>query len=510
MVLHYIEKQQTGSTMINNNNKNKLYDPDFWGINNQAIEKVKKIFSNLKKRFKKCFETRKTNLFKYAYIYIIGLINLEKNKTMLNISRLVKNASSEYENIQYFISDSPWDGNKIFDKITKEVANNSRGSKGVLTLDDTGIKKYGNHSIGVGRQYLGREGKVDNGQVTVCLGYYNNNTWKMIDGELYIPKDWFYNKTRKELTEKWLLPSNRAFLTKYEIAFDLINRSIKRGLDFDMLVCDTWYGRNSDFRYFLNDKKIKYIADIPINTKILSELSPDINSIEYDSYEHKLEGKQYLLFEDNLNVRMIRAFIKMNDFESGKFSLRSTERGELICKCYRKRVKTVATSNGKIMSEWFLIIGFPDGTYRFSLSNCDNKISLKELALYHCYRYFIERVFQDSKSNLGLVDLEARKYRSFMHHLSLVALCLYLMSLIKELFYKEHHPDDSLKELFQVSSLPIISISCICDLFRIFYPLKLLTIEGIIKIIVDKLVRRLKAMSSKYRKQIRVLKYSEI
>lgn len=495
---------------MKDNNKNKLYDPDFWGINNEAIEKVKNIFNNLKRRFKECFWTKKKNWFKYAYIYMVGLINIQKNKTMLNISRLVMNASSEYETIQYFISESPWESEKIFEKITKEVENNSRGSKGVLTLDDTGIKKYGNHSIGVGRQYLGREGKVDNGQVTVCLGYYSNNTWKMIDGELYMPENWFGNNTRKELTEKWLLPNNRTFLTKYEIAFELINRAIERGLDFEILVCDTWYGRSSDFRYLLNDKKIKYIADIPINTKILSELSPDINSIEYDSYEYKLEGKQYLLFEDNLNARMIRAFIKINDFESGKFSIRSTERGELICKCYRKRVKTVATSNGKIMSEWFLIIELPDGTYRFSLSNCDEKLSLKELAEYHCYRYFIERVFQDSKSSLGLADLEARKYRSFMHHLSLVALCLYLMSLIKELFYKEHHPDDSLKEFFKVSSLPIISIPCICDLFRILYPLKVFTLEGIIRIIVDKLVRRLKAMSSKHRKQIRVSQYSEI
>jgi SRSO17 transposase len=495
---------------MKNNNKNKLYNPNYWGISNEAIEKVKKIFNNLKRRFKECFRTKKKNMFKYAYMYMIGLINIEKSKTMLNISRLVMNANYEYENIQYFISESPWESDKIFDKITKEVSNNSKNSKRVLTLDDTGIKKYGNHSIGVGRQYIGREGKVDNGQVTVCLGFYSNNSWKMIDGELYIPENWFNTKSRKELTEKWLLPNNRTFLTKYEIAYELINKALKRELEFDMLVCDSWYGRSSDFRYILNDKKIKYVADIPINTKILSELSPDINTIEYDSYEHKLEGEQYLLFEDNLNARMIRDFIKMNDFESDKFSIRPTERGELICKCYRKRVKTVAASNGKLMSEWFFIIELPDGTYRFSLSNCDDKLSLKELAEYHCYRYFIERVFQDSKSNLGLVDLEARKYRSFMHHLSLVALCLYLMSLIKELFYKEHHPDDSLKELFEVNSLPIISISCICDLFRILYPLKILTLEGVIKITVDKLVRRVKAMASKHRKKIRLSQYSEI
>lgn len=58
---------------MKDNNKNKLYDPDFWGINNEAIEKVKNIFNNLKRRFKECFWTKKKNWFKYAYIYMVGL-----------------------------------------------------------------------------------------------------------------------------------------------------------------------------------------------------------------------------------------------------------------------------------------------------------------------------------------------------------------------------------------------------------------------------------------------------
>ena len=494
---------------MKNNNKNNIYNPKYWGICDKSIQQVKKTFDNLKRRYKKCFKTTKKNLFKYAYMYIKGLISIKENKTMLNMSRFVKNASSEYENIQYFLSEAKWEDEKIFEKITKEVTRHQHSSESILTLDDTGIKKYGDESIGVARQYLGREGKVDRGQVTVSLGYYNNHSWKMIDGELYIPENWFETKTREELTNKWALPEDRRFLTKYEIALKLIDKALERNLYFALLCMDAWYGRNSYFRYILQNKNVKYIADIPINTRILSELSPDITAIEYDNYEPQLKGDQYLLFEDNLTARKIRAFIKMNDFESGKYSLRSTERGELICKCYRKRVRTIEHSTGTLMSEWLFILELPDGSYRFSVSNCDEDISLEELAKCHCYRYFIERIFQDCKSNLGLGDLQARNYRSFKHHLSLVALCLYFMSLIKDLFYNDFHPNESLKDLLDVHSLPIISISCICELFRILYPLKVLGLGDVINIIVDKLVRRSKAIASKYRRQIRTSQYGE-
>ena len=55
---------------MKNNNKNKIYNPKYWGISHKSIQQVKKTFANLRHRFKKCFKTTKKNLFKYAYMYI--------------------------------------------------------------------------------------------------------------------------------------------------------------------------------------------------------------------------------------------------------------------------------------------------------------------------------------------------------------------------------------------------------------------------------------------------------
>ncbi|MCL0082789.1 transposase, partial [Dehalococcoidia bacterium] len=88
-------------------------------------------------------------------------------------------------------SDSPWSAGAVFDQIQAEVRQRPELRGGMLTLDESGDKKAGNQSAGVARQYLGRLGKVDLGQMGVALGYYQAAVWMMVDAELYLPEEWF-------------------------------------------------------------------------------------------------------------------------------------------------------------------------------------------------------------------------------------------------------------------------------------------------------------------------------
>ncbi|SNS92664.1 DDE superfamily endonuclease [Azospirillum sp. RU38E] len=45
------------------------------------------------------------------------------------------------------------------------------GGEGVLVVDETGFVKKGAHSVGVGRQYSGTAGRIENCQVGVFLAY---------------------------------------------------------------------------------------------------------------------------------------------------------------------------------------------------------------------------------------------------------------------------------------------------------------------------------------------------
>ncbi len=60
----------------------------------------------------------------------------------------------------------------------------------VLVLDESGFPKRGRHSAGVGRQYCGATGQVENCQVGVFLSYVTALGHALIDRELYLPEDW--------------------------------------------------------------------------------------------------------------------------------------------------------------------------------------------------------------------------------------------------------------------------------------------------------------------------------
>ena len=65
-----------------------------------------------------------------------------------------------------------------------------------LIIDESAFVKQGKMSVGASRQYLGRLGKVDRGQVAVfgvlAKGYFAT----AIDTRLYLPKEWTDDQQR--------------------------------------------------------------------------------------------------------------------------------------------------------------------------------------------------------------------------------------------------------------------------------------------------------------------------
>ncbi len=112
-------------------------------------------------------------------------------RTQVNIARRVIDPTDDGQNLQQFMSDSPWSGEEVFKQIQTEIKERPELQDGMLTLDESGDERAGGQSAGAARQYLGRLGKVEMGQVGVALGYYAANVWTMVDGELYLPESWF-------------------------------------------------------------------------------------------------------------------------------------------------------------------------------------------------------------------------------------------------------------------------------------------------------------------------------
>ena len=98
--------------------------------------------------------------------------------------------------VQYLLNRARWDADKMRDMVLEYVREKLGDENGVGALDETGFLKKGKKSVGVGRQYTGTAGRIENCQVGVFLSYATNQGRALIDRELYVPQDWFKDGKR--------------------------------------------------------------------------------------------------------------------------------------------------------------------------------------------------------------------------------------------------------------------------------------------------------------------------
>lgn len=124
----------------------------------------------------------------YGVAYLSGLLRLQESRTYTAISR---EQMLPMQNMQQFMSDSPWAGPTLIEQVQTEVRIHPAFEAAVLVLDESADEKGGQTSAGAKRQYNGRLGKVDQCQVGVFAALVTPQAWLWVDGQLYLPADWF-------------------------------------------------------------------------------------------------------------------------------------------------------------------------------------------------------------------------------------------------------------------------------------------------------------------------------
>jgi SRSO17 transposase len=130
----------------------------------------------------------------------------------------------------------------------------------VLVLDESGFPKRGRHSAGVGPQYCGLTGRVENCQVGVFLSYVTALGHALIDRELYLPQDWCSDLPRRQAAH---IPDHVSFATKPELGQRMIQRAQAAHLPIRWVVADTVYGHSPDLRLFLEEQGYAYAMAVP-------------------------------------------------------------------------------------------------------------------------------------------------------------------------------------------------------------------------------------------------------
>ena len=120
-----------------------------------------------------------------AGAFIDGLLSSAEPKTGW---MLAESAGLERPyRIQSLLGRSAWSADGLRDLVRQYVVCALGDAGGVLVIDETGFLKKGRHSVGVGRQYSGTAGRLENCQVGVFAAYASRYGHALIDRQLYVP-----------------------------------------------------------------------------------------------------------------------------------------------------------------------------------------------------------------------------------------------------------------------------------------------------------------------------------
>lgn len=465
-------------------------EPNRWGLPNKAVRSLAKRLSSCWERFQPCFQTMTRNTSHYAFDYVSALLRMDTNR---NFAQIGRNTHQDPQNIQHFMTNSPWSARAVLQQVQHEIANTPQLLVGsVLLLDESGEEKASAHTVGCARQYNGRQGKVDMSQMGVFLAYANLdvNLWTWVDGQLYFPKEWFAPQ-KQPLRDKLGVPKEQTFAKKWEIGLAMIRSLHTQGLPFDLVACDAHYGQCNAFRAGLAQRGIGYCADIPADTQVYGEC-PEFGSAP--GKDKGCPGTPARVLDPS-QARTVAQIAQDPNTVWQTLCVRPTERGYLQEPFACVRVWTLR--EGSPVQEWLILRQESSHKISYALANASPDASLAQLAEQKCVRYFVERGNQDAKSELGFDEFCGQKYRAWEHHLALTVLASWFVAQTKLDFTQSYPRDGCLASEWEVDVLPALSTANVRELLRAVMPLPQLSEEEAAALVVQHLVNRVQSRKSR-------------
>lgn len=291
-------------------------------------------------------------------------------------------------------------------------------------------------------------------------------------------------------------------MTKGQLGLQMIRRVKAHGLPFEVVGCETLYGRDAPFRVDLAAEDLLSIADVSEDTLVYVE-EPVVGVPETPPAKQGRPFSQPQVLHDVRPVA-VGAPVTHPDLVWPPIEIRHTARGVLIDECTARRVWTITPAR-QVREEWLFIRREGEDTFSFSLSHAPVDTPPVQLALWRAQRYFAERIFQDAKSEAGWDELVIRKYRAWVHHTALDALAVWFVAETKLDWAQAYPRDPELAEQLEVELLPALSMTNVREMRKAVLPLKQLSPEQATHLVVKHLVHRSRSTRSrlKARHQIR-------
>src|SRR3954469_20778721 len=195
---------------------------------------------------------------KMAPLYVRGLLGSGGRKSIQPMAERL--GLSSHDQLHHFISSVAWNDAPLWRVLAEQVDRQAGGAGAVLVVDDSGLPKKGELSVGVARQYCGELGKVANAQVLVTLTLARGEVPLPVGMRLFLPSAWTDDPERCEAAG--VPEAARTAQTKPEIALAEIDRVREAGLRFSCVLADAGFGSSPAFRHGLDERELAWAAGI--------------------------------------------------------------------------------------------------------------------------------------------------------------------------------------------------------------------------------------------------------
>ena len=161
----------------------------------RQIEALGRKLASFLALFADCFGRRDAR--RLLRVYVQGQLSNLHRKTAEAIALQSHTAP---RTLQRFLESIKWDEEKLRDRCQQIVAKDHAMCESIGCIDESGTTKSGQDTVGVGRQYNGNRGKVDNCVVGVHLSYWAPGFQVLLDSGVYLPEDWANDLARRKKT----------------------------------------------------------------------------------------------------------------------------------------------------------------------------------------------------------------------------------------------------------------------------------------------------------------------
>lgn len=419
--------------------------------------------------FRAAFQRREQ--WENGQTYLSGLLGDTPRK---NVERMALEMGENVRNLQHYVGQSPWKKEPVVKIHQGLVAERLGEADGVGLLDESGVVKQGDDSVGVAAQYCGSVGKVANSQVGVHLGYVSRKGYTLLDSQLFIPEAWFDDEhaVRREACG---VPEALVFQTKPEIGLKLLQEAVARNkklvqpLPFQWVAADALYGDSPAFRDGVADLDLWYFTEIKSTVQVWLE-RPEVYLPDWQGRGRRptrLRLRQPV--PKATTVQEVAAKVPADGWV--RATLKEGSKGPIVCDFAFLRL--CERRHGLPGPEIWLIIrrNLADPTeLKFYFSNAPAATSLLELVRICGMRWPVEIIFKEGKGEIGFDHYETRSWLGWHHHMLLVALAHHFLVCLR-LKFKDKAPALTLDQvrLLLTSILPRPTFDPVAALHMIQY-----------------------------------------